>query len=110
MRFAPELLPHEELLSEPGRLDYLDVAGHEASIDVPTGGVGFTFCQVPVVYRFGGPATTITVLRGQAADSLPGNTLPTAVADEIFRRTGSVTALEVAFAADSPAPVHYARS
>ena len=110
VRFAPELLPHEELLSEPGRLDYLDVAGHEASIDVPTGGVGFTFCQVPVVYRFGGPATTITVLRGQAADSLPGNTLPTAVADEIFRRTGSVTALEVAFAADSPAPVHSARS
>ena len=101
VRFVPELLPAEEILTEPGRLDYRDAAGQEASIDVPAGGVGFLVCQVPVVYRFGASQAGITVFRGGKAERLPGDTLPAAVAGEIFRRTGTVTAIDVAISGDT---------
>ena len=96
VQFLPELLPADELFDEPGRLEYVDAAGHEATLDVPAGGVAFTFCQVPVIYRFGSPERSVTILRGPAAETIPGDTLPAAVAEELFRRTGSLTAIEVA--------------
>jgi len=102
VRFAPELLPAEEILDSPARFSYLDAAGNESSLDVPAGGVAFTFCQVPVVYRFGAEAAAITVFRGAAAETLQGDTLPAPLASEIFRRSGAVSALEVAFAGDRP--------
>ncbi len=89
-------MPADELFDEPGRLEYVDAAGHEARLDVPAGGVAFTFCQVPVIYRFGGSERSVTILRGPAAETIPGDTLPAAVAEELFRRTGSLTAIEVA--------------
>jgi len=74
VQFLPELLPPEELFDEPGRLEYVDAAGHEATLDVPAGGVAFTFCQVPVIYRFGSPERSVTILRGPAAETIPGDT------------------------------------
>ncbi len=100
VRFAPELLPADEIREEPGRLDYVDAAGHEASIDVPAGCVAFTFCQVPVVYRFGCREAGITVVRDGVSARIPGDTLPATLAAEVFRRTGAVSAIEVALPGD----------
>jgi hypothetical protein len=101
VRFAPELLPADEILDQPSRLEYVDTAGSDATIDVPAGGVGFTFCQVPIIYRFGSAAAGITVRRGQAAEHVPGDTLPAALAEALFRRTGAVTAVEVDIPGDT---------
>ena len=100
VRFMPELLPSAEILAEPGRLDYLDASGRTSSIDVPAGGVAFLFCQVPVVYRFGTAPAGITVFRGVKPERLAGDTLPAEIAGEVFRRTGTVTAIEVALSGE----------
>ena len=93
--FAPELLDPAEPLATGGRLGSIDLAGEPLAVPVPAGGLGFTFCQVPIVYRFGRPAAAITVHRGSATEVIPGGTLPPSVAADIFRRTGAVTAVDV---------------
>jgi len=96
LRFAPELLSADELLPTEGRLEYVDVTGASRSLCVPAGGLAFSFCQVPVIYRFGGEAASITVRHaGRAPAVLSGNRLPAPLAGEIFRRSGEITALEV---------------
>jgi hypothetical protein len=51
VRFQPTLLRPQEFLREPGEFRYLDVDGAWQAIEVPAGGLAFTWCQVPVVYR-----------------------------------------------------------
>jgi hypothetical protein len=97
IRFAPELLPAEEILEEPGQLDYLDLAGQPASIEVPAGAVAFLFCQVPIVYRFDTETAEVTVMRGESTERIPGHTLPADLSADIFRRTGAITAILVGF-------------
>jgi hypothetical protein len=96
LRFAPELLSPAELLATEGRFDYVDLRGEPRSLPVPAGGLGFSICQVPVIYRFGGEATSITVRHaGRTPAVLDGSRLPAPLAEEIFRRSGAITALEV---------------
>jgi hypothetical protein len=97
LRFNPELLPSEEILEEPGRLDYLDLTGQPASIDVPSGGVAFLFCQVPIVYQFDAETAEVMVMRGESTERIPGHTLPADLSADVFRRTGSITAIVVGF-------------
>jgi len=98
VRFAPALLPADEILGGGGRFNYVDVAGHERSLPLPPHSLAFTFCQVPVLYRFGDTRAAILVHRGEAIETVEGDRLPAAAAAEIFRRTGAVTRLEVLFA------------
>lgn len=98
VRFAPALLPAEEILAGGGRFAYVDVAGRERSLALPAHALAFTFCQVPVVYRFGCREATILIRRGEAIEEVAGDRLPAAAAAEVFRRTGTVTGLEVLFA------------
>ena len=97
--FAPELLDPAERLPAERRLTSIDLAGQPQSLPVPAGGLAFTLCQVPVVYRFDAPAASVTVHRGSEQHVIPGNSLPAALASELFRRTGAITALDVAFSA-----------
>jgi hypothetical protein len=97
VRFQPTLLRAREFLREPREFSYLDVDGSWQSLEVPAGGLAFTWCQVPVVYRL-------------AADQLSGLTLtlsdgetrrypdPVLAADQstwLFRRSGKIRRLIV---------------
>ncbi|MFM9025010.1 MAG: hypothetical protein ACKON7_06685 [Planctomycetaceae bacterium] len=103
VRFVPELLAAGEVLAGAGRLDYVDAAGRPQSLPVPAGGLAFTFCQVPVVYRFGAQAASITVSRGDRdPEVVAGDRLPAALAAEVFLRTATIKALEVAVPGSRP--------
>ena len=95
VRFRPLLLPEAEVLDERCVFSYVDVAGKDRSLTIPPRSLVFTFCQVPVIYRFGCPAAEIVVQRGDASERIDGDRLPAKVAAEIFRRTGAVVAIEV---------------
>ncbi|NNE64473.1 MAG: hypothetical protein HKN34_10355, partial [Gammaproteobacteria bacterium] len=49
--FQPRLLRKREFLDEPLPFRYLDLAGSWREIDVPSGALAFTWCQVPIVYQ-----------------------------------------------------------
>ncbi|MBT8065716.1 MAG: hypothetical protein KJO09_00635, partial [Gammaproteobacteria bacterium] len=49
-RIQPALLRASEFVSEPQTFCYLDVEGNWQDMTIPAGGLGFTWCQVPVVY------------------------------------------------------------
>ena len=55
--FAPRLLRRTELHAEPAVLEVLDLDGAPQTYQLPAQSLGFTFCQVPVIYETGdGPA------------------------------------------------------
>ena len=96
LRFTPTLIRRKEFLRIESRFNYFDVLGESGRIDLAEGTLGFTFCQVPVIYTLADqPAgVTVTLDDGQT-QSYQGDTLPSEVAAEVFKRSGRVTRIDV---------------
>ncbi|MCK6507312.1 hypothetical protein L6R53_28730 [Myxococcota bacterium] len=95
LAFRPVLLRSAELLPQGGAFACLDVDGKPETVEVPAGGLAFTFCQVPVVYRAErGPALRVHLADGQRLH-LAGDTLSAELSAEVFGRTGRVRRIEV---------------
>jgi hypothetical protein len=95
IHFRPLLLRREEFLTAPSDFIYYDVAGAKRRLTLKPGELGFTYCQVPVIYRLA-QKDSITVLLSNGtrrrADAL---CLEPAASGEVFRRTGNVARIEV---------------
>jgi hypothetical protein len=91
-RFDPRLLREREFLAQPARLRYLDVDDTWQELTVPEGGLAFTWCQVPIVYRLSdGPVATMTVTGDDGrAETLEQMTLTPPLSTELFRRSGGI--------------------
>jgi hypothetical protein len=61
IRFEPLLLRREEFLSPPTVFAYFDVAGRARQLQLKTGALAFTYCQVPIVYQLA-PAPFLTIV------------------------------------------------
>ncbi|MEM6273666.1 MAG: hypothetical protein AAF735_00365 [Myxococcota bacterium] len=98
IRFRPSLLRSQELLDSPAEFSYLGIDGEWQSLTVPTAGLGFTWCQVPIVYRLDEVSKGITLWRaGEQREDFSELRLPASISREIFQRTGVVRRLEVRF-------------
>jgi hypothetical protein len=96
--FTPRLLRQRELLDRPAAFEWFSADEQEHSLPLEPGSVAFTLCQVPVVYKFGSPATSVLVhLSDGSSKRLLSTTLDTALSSAVFDRTGEVTRLEVLF-------------
>ena len=51
IKFDFLLFDRGELLREPAVFNYLDTAGQPGSIELSTGSLGYSICQVPVIYQ-----------------------------------------------------------
>jgi hypothetical protein len=93
--FRPLLLRREEFVTTPSEFTYCDVAGAKRRLPLKPGELGFTYCQVPVIYRLA-QKDSITVLQSNGtrrrAEAL---CLEAAVSREVFERTGKVARIEV---------------
>jgi len=96
--FDPGLLRAREFITTPRSFRFLDVDGEWRDLDVPPSGLGFTWCQVPLVYLLRDTAEpTVTVFHSSGkAETLPGLGLPEDVATEIFQRSGKIRQIELA--------------
>ena len=97
VRFDPGLLRACEFIAEPEPFRFLDVDGQWQELTVPKGGLAFTWCQVPMVYRLdesARPAVTITGDDGER-QALPALALPAEVARHVFQRSGSIRKIEL---------------
>ena len=92
-----------ELLTAPADFEYLALDGQFRTLVLAAGELGFTYCQVPVVYRVG-RQRGLVVWRGVTKQELGGaSALPADLSAAIFGRTGRVTRVDVTVLASNPA-------
>jgi hypothetical protein len=99
VRFEPRLLRAREFSSGARRFRFLDVDGQWQDLAVPAGGVVFTWCQVPVVYRLcdeDRPRLALT-LRDGSTQTLSQPSLPAQLSAGLFRRNGDIRRIELEF-------------
>lgn len=92
LNFAPCLLAPAEFTAASGEFAYVDVMGAEQTLLVPTDGLAFTVCGVPVVYRLGSSARMWIELHDGQCVELPGGSLSAELSQEVFARSGRVRA------------------
>jgi hypothetical protein len=96
IRFDPVLLRLREFIDGERPWTFVDVADVEQTIALPAGSLGFTYCQVPIVYRLVDGAMEITVtLADGSTTSVAGSSLDGDTSEAIFRRHGTVALIEV---------------
>ncbi|MEO0323562.1 MAG: hypothetical protein AAF447_11440 [Myxococcota bacterium] len=96
LTFDPALMRKAELLSAPGVMRYCDVRGGAATVEVPAGGMAYTFAQTPVVISTEeGDARIRVHRRDGTSEEVPGLDLGAERSQHIFARDGVVRSLEV---------------
>jgi hypothetical protein len=104
LHFAPTLLEAAELLGDGATFAYVDPSGRPRTLDVPKGGLAFTLCQVPVVYRRA-DADDPVAIRVIGADGsvreVPGRSLDRETSRHLFERRATIARIEVALPASA---------
>mgnify|MGYP001213424306 FL=1 len=96
LRFAPRLLCVDELHASPTRLEYFGLDGAPHVLEIPPDGLGFTVCQIPVVYRAESQEQRVLVVRpNNRVDVVPGDTLDEATTQQVIQRRGEIVRIEV---------------
>ncbi len=95
LHFSPESVADEEWLRESVSFEYLDVHQQPQSIELDENSLGFTLCQVPIIYRRGGNRSVQVHRSDGTVDQLPAGALPLDVSQAIFSRNGNVQRIVV---------------
>ncbi len=96
IRFAPRLIKSDEFLKIESVFRYYDIANRNEAIELPEGSIGFTICQVPVIYHLAeGPATICVTTSNNQTQQIAGDTLPVALSQNVFNRTGDIKRIDV---------------
>lgn len=89
--FNPSLLRTREFVDEACAFEYLSVSGDWLEVDVPKGGLAFSWCQVPFVYALGDePSLSVTWAEGRT-ENLANLTMPPRVARHLFSRDEAIS-------------------
>jgi hypothetical protein len=99
VRFQPSLLRECEFTSEPREFCFLDVRGNWGHLTVPSRGLAFTWCQVPIVYELDDSCNaTLSVIFDDGTErSFSHLELPTDISAELFGRRGQIQQIHVTF-------------
>ncbi|MEJ2539895.1 MAG: hypothetical protein P8188_08000 [Gemmatimonadota bacterium] len=95
IHFRPHLLRAEEFLETSRAFEYQDVRGEAQVISLEAGTLGFTHCQVPVVYRRAADPGIVLHLAEGERRRVSGLSLDAATSAEIFRRSGAIVRVDV---------------
>jgi hypothetical protein len=94
--FKPTLLRSREFVSEEKILRYLDVNNDWQETVVPKSGIGFTWCQVPIVYELNSGAPTLTVTLSDGKEITSSElALGGEYSKVLFNRTGFITKIHI---------------
>jgi len=95
VHFQPDLLRARELMAESRNTGYVDVDGNWQTISVPSNGLAFTWCQVPIVYKLddSAPISLTVVDKDGNEQTLQQLDLPAAESAELFQRSGRIRQL-----------------
>ncbi|MGL1902352.1 MAG: hypothetical protein OCC49_09460 [Fibrobacterales bacterium] len=94
--FNPVILRKSEFLSAPSALKYFDVAGDKQSVTLETAQLGFTYCQVPVVYSLAEETSIIVTKKDGSTTAIKGEIIDAETSMAIFDKKGAIVKVEVA--------------
>ncbi|VUD40816.1 hypothetical protein TDB9533_00359 [Thalassocella blandensis] len=95
IQFNPILLRASEFLSAPNTLKYFTVEGQESKIALNKGQLGFTYCQVPIVYSLGETTQIQLHKADNSIEQIDGNTINAETSMSIFDKRGDISKIEV---------------
>ena len=88
--FRMELFDRGEVTTESTEMAYSDVAGTRKTVSVPSGGFGYTLCQVPITYEPGETDSVLVHLADGRSQSFDGLRLDDSTSRELFGRSGKI--------------------
>lgn len=94
--FSPIFLSEQEFLDEPQQFEYYNLDGSVQTLNLNKGQLGFTYCQVPIVYTKSADSSKIVItLSDDTTSEVTGKVLTKEYASEVFNRTGVVVKVQV---------------
>ena len=94
--FKPFILRKSEFLSAADSLSYFDIAGDKQAVALETGQLGFTYCQVPVVYSLAEETSIVVSFADGSEKAIAGDAIDAQTSLAIFDKTGEVVKIDVA--------------
>ena len=96
VRFSPQFLDEKEFLKEPGSFIYFDLKGKRKLIKLSNNEIGFTYNQVPVIYKLDDRTAVRLVLNDGNVELIEGtNELSESYSSELFSRSGKIKEIHV---------------
>ena len=93
--FNPCLLRKEEFLQLSKRFNYVSVNGDSKSIELPENSLGFTYCQVPIIYQLAEVNAIEVEYANGKNKSFEGLSLDSNVSESVFTRNSEVEYIRV---------------
>jgi hypothetical protein len=95
LHFQPSLLKHDEFLSSPKGIEYLDVQGNNCQLQLEKDSLFFSCCQVPVVYTLANESKLSIEHADGSIEEINSVALDAAVSSQVFDRTGAIKRIYV---------------
>jgi hypothetical protein len=94
--FRPFILRKSEFLSSSANLSFFDISGEQQSVALAAGQLGFTYCQVPVVYSLAKQTSIVVSYADGSEKAIAGDAIDAETSLSIFDKTGEVVSVKVA--------------
>ena len=95
IQFNPCLLKQSEFLTESRTYHYVDLASTAQQLVLEPGTIGFTFCQVPIIYTLTEEEGITIYYKDGTSRQIEALGLDSDLSNQIFNRTGTVSRLLV---------------
>jgi hypothetical protein len=95
LHFQPALLRKSEFLESPAYFECLNVDGNFEKLLLKPGSLGFTLCQVPIVYHLANTASLNITFKNGAIGTHANLMLDQPTCREIYSRTGKIRRIDV---------------
>jgi len=95
LEFHPHLLRRAEFLEQAEAFHYVNVQSEKQQIPLEEGSLGFTYCQVPIVYELAGQNSVEVMYQDGPSDHFESAELDASVSEKVFGRTGEVRRIVV---------------
>lgn len=93
--FKPSLLKQNEFLTEADQFTFINLESNDQTIELLEGELGFTYCQVPFVYKVSEAANVEVILANDELIQLSSFELDTKLSNEIFSRSNAIKQVTV---------------
>lgn len=95
LQFKPHLLRKTEFLDEKHIFRYVDVANKKHQLQLDKKSLGFTFCQVPVIYSISTQNKIEVKFYEGDSEQMEGLQLPKEISQDVFNRSGKIQIIHV---------------
>jgi hypothetical protein len=95
IKINPVMLRKSEFLQAPANFTYFDISGQKQDLVLNINQLGFTYCQVPVVYTLADKMAICVIKADGSRTEIEGNVIDHETSMVIFDKTGEITKIEV---------------